>query len=405
MELETTNSIVSEAELSTEHQRARWYRWYAACKYILPAYVAIHIAFFITSCLAVLFTRPDFDWHTSRLYTLWQSWDRWDTGHFTYIATRGYTELWRTAFFPLYPLLIKGVMLFTHNPFTAGLLISNVAMFVACVVLYQLVLEDFDQERAERTVLYLLLFPTSFFLATAYNEALFLCLALTCFYNIRRGNWWLVGLSGFCASLTRSAGLFLVVPFCYEYLRQRQFRLRAIRLDVLSIALIPAGVALFALYCYRRFGDFLAFSHAQVYWNRKLEPPWEGIIGSLHAMQISGGILNFQFLRNLLDLAPDMLFLVCIVLSLVGPWRFPRSHRAYTLYAGVLYLFFHLVPNGGTGLYPLESIARFMLELFPVFIVLATLGKYRMVHLNYLLIAGSILFFLLTQFLTGHWVL
>jgi hypothetical protein len=49
--------------------------------------------------------------------------------------------------------------------------------------------------------------------------------------------------------------------------------------------------------------------------------------------------------------------------------------------------------------------SRFMLELFPGFILLAVLGKYRMVHMCYLMISGSVLFFLLTQFLTGHWVL
>jgi hypothetical protein len=45
-----------------------------------------------------------------------------------------------------------------------------------------------------------------------------------------------------------------------------------------------------------------------------------------------------------------------------------------------------------------------MLEIFPAFIILAAIGKTRMLHLNYLLIAGSIGFFLLTQFLIGHWI-
>jgi hypothetical protein len=49
--------------------------------------------------------------------------------------------------------------------------------------------------------------------------------------------------------------------------------------------------------------------------------------------------------------------------------------------------------------------ARYMLEIFPAFIVMAGFAKYRMWHFNYLMVSGALLFFLLTQFLTGHWVL
>jgi hypothetical protein len=272
-------------------------------------------------------------------------------------------------------------------------------------VLYQLIREDFDQERADRTVLYLSIFPTAFFLASGYNESLFLCLALLSFYHMRHGQWWLAGLFGFLASLTRSAGLLLALPFCYEYLRQREFHLKAIRLDAISTFLVPAGTAIFSLYCYLRFGDFLAFSHAQVRWQREMQLPWHGIMTSFWAIYTSTGFLSFQTLRNLLDLGPDLLMLGLILLSLVGPWRFPRAYRAYIIYAAALYLFFNLVPAGGTKLYPLVSMSRFMLEIFPAFIVLATLGQHRLIHRTYIMAAGAILFFLLTQFLTGHWVL
>jgi 4-amino-4-deoxy-L-arabinose transferase-like glycosyltransferase len=55
------------------------------------------------------------------------------------------------------------------------------------MVPYQLVREDFGSEIAERAVLYLAIFPTAFFFAAAYNESLFLCLALLSFYYMRHG--------------------------------------------------------------------------------------------------------------------------------------------------------------------------------------------------------------------------
>src|SRR5437899_10543020 len=112
-------------------------------------------------------------------------------------------------------MLIAALTPLTHDPLIASMCISNIAFLVLLVVFYQLVKEDFDQERAERAILYLAVFPTAFFLAAGYTDALFLALALSCFYNMRRGHWWLAGLFGFFASLTRSAGVFLLVPFAY----------------------------------------------------------------------------------------------------------------------------------------------------------------------------------------------
>ncbi len=385
--------------------KASWKSWYAALKNVMPVYVAVHLAFFVITCLSVLFVLKDFAWQSAKIYTLWQSWHRWDTGHYLSIAVRGYDAPWRTAFFPLYPLLERVLMVLTHNPFTAGLLISNLAGLGMLIVFYRLVKEDFDHERALRTVLYLSVFPTAFFFASGYNESLFLFLSLLSFYFMRRGSWWLAGISGFLATLTRSAGLLLLVPFCYEYLYQHQFRLKTFRFDVLAGVLIPAGLALFSLYCFIRFHDPLAFSHAQAYWNHQLRVPGYGIIHSIEAIKLSSGFLSFQSLRNLLDLIPDLLILALIVLSFVGPWKLPRNLWAYGFYAAILWLFLQLFPVAGNGLYPLQSTGRYMLEVFPAFIILAGIGKSQTFHMSYVMVSGAILFFLLTQFLTGHWVL
>src|SRR5713226_6933721 len=172
-------------------------KWYAAFKNILPIYIGIHLAFFALSCLTVLYTVQAFSKLSRPLYVLWQSWHRWDTGNFLVVALHGYVAPHQTAFFPFYPILERCVMLLTGISFTAGLIISIVADLLALVVLYRLVEEDFDQERAYRAALYLSLFPTALFLAAAYNESLFLCLSLFSFYHMRHGRWWLAGLLGF----------------------------------------------------------------------------------------------------------------------------------------------------------------------------------------------------------------
>jgi hypothetical protein len=381
-------------------------KWYIALKNIWPIYIGVHLAFFVITCLTVLFVLPGFAKQSAPLYTLWQSWHHWDTGNYLAIALHGYATLNQTAFFPFYPILERCVMLVTRNPFTAGLLISNVAWLVLLVVLYRLVEEDFDQERAYFAVLYLSIFPTALFLASAYNESLFLCLSLLSFYQMRHGRWWLAGLFGFLASLTRSAGLLLIVPFCFEYFRQRRFNLRMARFDIISGLAIPGSIVLFSLYCYLQFHDPLAFSHAQAEWGRTLHFPGYSIIKSIrYIAQSSGGILGFQPLHNILDLGPDLLVLALIILSFVGPWKLPRRLWAYNLYAASLYLFVQVFPAG--GIFPLLSVGRFMLEVFPAYIFLANINisKYRTLHMSYLMVSGATLCFLLTQFLLGRWVL
>lgn len=378
-------------------------KWLQALKQVFPLYFAVHLAVLLLSYLSIFFNNPDGYSTNPPLNTLWQSWNHWDTGWYLAIASNGYTTIWNTAFFPLYSLLIRGVMLFIHSPLIAGLLVSNLANLIMLVVLYQLISEDFDNERAQRTVLYLSLFPTAFFFLAAYNESLFLCLGFLCFYQMRRGQWWLAGLFGFFASLTRSTGLLLLLPFCYEYLRQHDFQLKKLRFDILSVAFVPAGIALFGAYCYMRFGDLLAFSHVESHWYHYLAAPWIGIIVNIQAIGTVPDKLSFFPLRSFIDLVPDFLFLGLLILSIAGPWRFRRSHWAYVIYGTTFYIFFHLFPIDSP--YSLQSMSRYVLELFPAFIVLASLGKYRIIHLSYLLVAGAGFFALCTLFLMGHWII
>src|SRR5260370_18121499 len=66
-----------------------------------------------------------------------------------------------------------------------------------------------------RLLLYLCIFPTAFFFFAAYNESLFLLFTASSFLAMRRQQWWLAGILGLFAALTRSAGIFLVIPYLY----------------------------------------------------------------------------------------------------------------------------------------------------------------------------------------------
>ncbi len=440
---ESTNTLdpaVSTAEKVTEHlepasadlppaqlsfagkkrfgESAFWQKWSTAFKDILPIYLAVHLIIFIISCLAFLLVSKDSSRQIQPLYILWQQWQHWDANYYVGIATLGYTNRQVMAFFPLYPLLIRGVMFVTHSPDVAGLLISNIAEMAMFTILYRLVAEDFGKERAYYTVLYFAIFPSAFFFSGIYTESLFLCLSILTFYQIRHGRWFLAGICACFASLTRPDGMYLAIPFCYEYLsriwqqqnlslqaflvrKQMVTFLKGIRWDICFGLLFFGGVLLFMAYGLVHFQDFLAFVHAHKYWGRHTSFPGVGILRSVGSI-LHQGFLSYIGLHNMLEFGTDLFALVMIVLMFVGPWKFEPKLWAYGIYSLTLFLYFQMVPV--SGLLPLESMERFLLEVFPIFILFSSLSKYRTVHLSYCLVASGLLVFMLTLFLTNHWM-
>ncbi len=369
-------------------------KWLPALKQILPVYLATHIAFALLTLFAPLFSLADFGTTTLPLHTLSASWNRWDTGNYTTIATHGYApHISLTAFFPLFPLLERAGTFFTHSPFVAGLLIANAADLIALFALYELVRKDHGEQCAARSVLYLSIFPSSFFLVAAYNESLFLCLALLCFCQLRHGRFWLAGIFGFLTCLTRSTGIFLLFPMAYVYLCGRQ-----LRFDILALTLPLLGITAYSWYCSVIFGDPLAWEHAQVFWHHQFHFPWETLLITLKAIKHSPGLLSFQTLHNCLDLASILFALAMLVISI------RRPPRLYLVYAVPLLLFVLSVPIVGNSSIPLQSMPRYALELFPVFIIAGLLGKHRWFHDSYLLLSGALLFVSCMLFLAGHWM-
>lgn len=379
--------------------------WWKASKEILPIYLATHIAFLVLTYLATLFSLGNFSTKTFHLSILWEAWNRWDTGWYTTIALHGYSHTIDTTwgFFPLFPLLEHILAIVVRDPFIAGLIISNVAAFGLFAVFYRLVAEDFGAERAWRSVLYLAIFPTAFFFAAAYTEALFLLLALLSFYYMRRGRWWLAGLFALGASLTRSTAVCLFVPFVYEYFRQRNFQWRKINWNIFSAVGIVGGTIIFMVYGYFLTHNALAFEQAQAGgdWHHYLTLPGWAFVKTLSAIK-HNAILSFASIHNVMDLIPGLFILGVLVLSLVGPWKFKREYWAYAFYGIAVFLMVVAVPQGGT--FPIASLSRYVLEIFPAFVILAAIGERRNFNLYYLSLCLPLLAFWLLQWLTGGWI-
>jgi hypothetical protein len=220
-------------------------------------------------------------WHN-----LFTAWERLDALWFLKIAAHGYSANDASAaFFPLYPMLVRGLsFLIGGHPFAAALLISNGAFAAALMVLYLLTRRELSEELARRAVLYAAVFPTSFFFLAPYSESLFLLLVLLSFSGARRGRWGVAGVSGALAALTRNVGGLMVLPLAIEAIHQaverrragpegerRPFRLQA---GPLFWSFVPALGTLLYLWSWGTFsGDWLAPLHAQANWQRHLGNP------------------------------------------------------------------------------------------------------------------------------------
>ncbi len=132
------------------------------------------------------------------------------------------------AFFPLFPLLMRYVGELAGNHLIAGLLVSNASFFFGLLYLYKLLEHEYDRAVARRAIFYVSIFPTSVYFTAVYTESLFFMLTVASFYYMRSRQWWLAGLLGFFAALTRVEGVLLIVPFFIEWLAQdRPLRPRA----------------------------------------------------------------------------------------------------------------------------------------------------------------------------------
>ena len=337
-------------------------------------------------------------------------WAHWDGAWYAELATEGYGERApaSTAFFPLYPLLVKLGTVLGGGPALWGVAVSLVSTLFALFFVYRIGEKLHDARAARAATLCLAFFPTAFFLNAVYTEALFLALtAGTMWAALVRRNFLVAGLLGALAAATRNVGVLLLVPLFFEWARHRRglgWR------RILGMSLVPAGLVAYAAYLWARFGDPVVFAWQQGdYWNREVSGP----LATLGDAQRAAGVGMEYVLdpatlflgtdatpaleaSNVLNLGFLVFFLV---VALAGLFVLPPG---FSVYAGVLVLLPVLTPSPR---FPLMSLPRFVLGAFPVFLVLGYfLSRGRWTLATWLVFSGGLGVALTALFATWRWV-
>ena len=308
----------------------------------------------------------------------------WDAIWYLGIADDGYDGGADTAFFPLYPLLVRALV--WPHPSEGALLVSAYVVSLACFagalwLLHRLAERELGRRVAGATVWLIAFFPAALFFSAPYSESLFLLVSVGAFYAARTDRWAWAGVLAAAAAATRSAGIVLLLPLFLLWLDSRPRRDG----DLAWLALAPLGLAAYALHLELAHGDALAFLDAQEAWYRDFAGPfvgvWEGADAAWDGIRqiVSGSRETVYFEPAAGDpfsvAAINVLlfaFLVFALVAVVGTFRrLPRAYGAYALAALALPLSFPVDPQ------PLMSLPRFLAVLFPLFMWLAVVSEER----------------------------
>ena len=398
---------------------------------------------------------------------------RWDAAWYLVIAHYGYSPdlgsftAPRTAFFPLYPLEVRGISTLGVPPIAAGVALSVVAFAVALYGIHRLCTLELGRlaggldathprgDVARLAVLVTALAPMAFFFSAVYSESLYLALSVGVFWCARQGRWAWVWVLGALASTTRSAGVVLVVPALVLYLygpredREPDFSARdgtrapqgsagvralggeglrldrprwprawwrpryRVRADVLWIAALPVGVAAYMAYLALAGANALEPFHAQQVWNRQFAGPFVGVWDGARAA--------FEGARQLLSLQREHIYfteaggspfvdaghnlMLFAFLAAAVPMIVGVLRRLPLAYGAYVLAALALPLSYPVAPEPLMSLPRFEVVLFPLAMWAgAWLAQRPRARLPVLVVSALLMAFFVGEFATWHWV-
>jgi len=329
-------------------------------------------------------------------------WKRWDTDWYLKIAAFGYDPNDGTAaYLPLYPWLTGRLTPLTGGFLLSALLVSNFAALAVFILFFEVArIEGLTRDQAGFAVVSFAVFPSAFFLIVAYTDSVFLAFTLGAWLAARKGHWLLSGLLGGFATLTRLQGSLLTPVLGLLWLREVagirllepatwRKSLTLLRTPSWLATLLPALIFV-AWNLYLSVANLGNITEMLVTrWGIHTVPPWTGIW------------LFLQRLFNTPRVFVDYIDLGCLAFILVLlMFGLRRLDPILSMYAWLnLALFF----MRGTPPHLLDSFSRYMLAVFPAFLIMGGIPN-RAARL--ILWTGSFILqiFLLMGFLDWRWI-
>jgi hypothetical protein len=344
--------------------------------------------------------------HFRESHTVMDWFLRWDAWWYIDVIEHGYRAApdasLNVGYFPLYPWIARAFTLGgLINTAAAGTLAALAGLWLACVALWRLVHDEWnDAALATTSVAFLLVSPVGFFFSALYSESWFLALSIGCFVAARRRGWWLAGLLGALAALTRFVGVALIVPLVWEFVETHR-RAAGVPSSVGSGAggraqaqggwwpglacLLPlAGYGTYCVIMWAKFGNPLMYSvanaesgrHFTWFWGLFARPSFTGL-PAFYQIWFAGAVL------------------IALGTLTVGVLlRMPHSFAILVLTYTGIYLSARFV----------DSLPRYFAGLFPFYVALALLARWRpALAVPLLSLCAALLAFSVVLFVNGYW--
>jgi hypothetical protein len=290
-----------------------------------------------------------------------QGWAQWDSGWYFAIATGGYGYVpgrqSTIAFFPAYPLAMRGLSQVVGNAYVAGMVVTVAAGAAAVRLFHGWLSARLTPAGAWTAVGLMLLYPYAFFLYGAvYPTALFVLAILGAFVLLEQGHPALAGLVGAVATAARPTGVVLVIALVVRAVERRRAAGEPVWRDA-GVLLSALGLAAFCFYQWRRFGDPFTFVTVQSAWDQE---------SGLRTW------LKFRFFEDLTTLDDrnvlgSLSYLAHPVLTFGALALVPRVFRRFGYGYGTYALLAVLVPAVATKNF--FGMGRYLLAAFPCFAV------------------------------------
>jgi hypothetical protein len=209
-------------------------------------------------------------------------WTTYDSYWYLTIATSGY-EANTTAFFPLYPAILKILGHDFLSMAIAGVIFSHVAFLVALVLIFRLTEKEHGSTIAHITTWTICFFPSAAFWGAVYTESLFLALLAGTFLAVRNKRWLLCSILAAAAAFTRNPGVLLAIALYLE-IRKDQPTLKAqlAKWYVPFAPLLAFGIV--QVFYWWRFGSPVSGLISQETFNRQPMWPWQPLINDFLAI-------------------------------------------------------------------------------------------------------------------------
>lgn len=312
----------------------------------------------------------------------------WDAGHYQFIAENWYVNSGDASnfivFLPLFPLIIKGVNLFTSNSQISAVLVSNIFFFLSIIPFYNLAKRYFSNNYSFKATLLLLFFPTSYFFSISYTESLFLFLSVIALLEMEKRNY--LKSSAFIALslLTKHLGLVLIIVMFVKMILRKEFCFKQAKVLFLPALSVIYYLSLNAVI----FNNPFAFQEIlKEHWHKSFTFPWTGIASTVQLAFSFTGDARIMMFTELLAI----LLLIWVVIKSIK--KFP------------IYLFCHLIVSTliilSTGF--ILSTPRYLLSIPTFYYALPLLMKKGLFFKIWLSISTILGVVLLYRYMNGMW--